>query len=135
MMDGMLFQSEWFGGTFWSPLLTMLALLMIGLLYFLAPVLGYTTYNRGLLIGSMWTLLAKMALTIFKMGLYFLEASGGAPPMGRPPLNGGMFWLLFPMLESALFIMAMALFVIGLTSLRRNPDGTRPPSHRSFTND
>jgi hypothetical protein len=135
MMQNMGFQSEWFEFSFWSPLLTMLALLVVGLLYFLAPVLGYTTYNRGLLLGSMWTLLAKMALTMFKMGIFFLEAAGNPSPMGGTSPNPNLVGLLFPMLESALFMVAMALFVIGLTALRRDPEGMRPPAHRSFTND
>jgi hypothetical protein len=134
MMENMLFQSEWFQLSFWSPLLTMLALLVVGLLYFLAPVLGYTIYNRGLLLGSMWTLLAKMALTMFKMGIFFLEATGN-PSQMRGTSNLNLVGLLFPMLESGLFMVAMALFVIGLTALRRDPEGMRPPAHRSFTND
>jgi hypothetical protein len=131
MMENMLFQSEWFQLSFWSPLLTMLALMVIGLLYFLAPVLGYTPYNRGLLLGSMWTLVVKMALTIFKMGVFFLA---GPSQTGMNPQNQILAGLLFPILESTLLILAMALFVGGLASLRRDQDRMSPP-HRSFTND
>ena len=128
MMEDMLFRSEWGPLLFWSPLLTMLALLVVGLLYFLAPALGYTSYNRGLLLGSLWVLIAKMALVIFKMGILFLEemdgsSSGGGKLTGNAP----MVAMLFAMLESGMFILAMALFAGGLASLRRDLDRRPPP--------
>jgi hypothetical protein len=135
MMDEALFRTEWGPIFFWSPLLTMLALLVVGLLYFLAPALGYTTYNRGLLLGSLWVLIAKMALMIFKMGILFMEELDGTPSSGKTSQNGPIMTVLFTMLESGMFILAMALFAGGLASLRRDPDGRRPPPHRSFPND
>ena len=133
MMNPMAFESEWFQFSFWSPILTVLALLMIGLLYFLAPVLGYTTHNRGLLVGSMWALLAQMASRTFKITVFFLAAAGAPSPTGGMSQTMSLGFL-FPMLDSALFFVAMALFVVGLTSLRRDQDRA-PLSHRSFSND
>ncbi len=69
----------------WAPLVTMLGMLGVGLVYFLAPALGYTTYNRGLLLGSLWVLIARTALSIFRTGLFFLEA------MDQPSGGGGPF--------------------------------------------
>ena len=130
-MDDAMFRTEWGPLLFWSPLLTMLALLVVGLLYFLAPALGYTSYNRGLLLGSVWVLIAKMALTIFKMGILFLEeldkgSSGGGLSGGGGPILA----MLFTMLEAGMFILAMALFAGGLASLRRDVEPLRPPPPR-----
>jgi hypothetical protein len=128
MMEDMMFRSEWGPLLFWSPLLSMLALLIVGLLYFLAPALGYTSYNRGLLLGSLWVLIAKMALVIFKMGILFLEEMDGTSSGGK--LTGGgapIIAMLFVMLDSGMFILAMALFAGGLASLRRDPEAMRSP--------
>jgi hypothetical protein len=145
-MDDVLFRTEWGPLFFWTPLLGMLALLVVGLTYFLAPALGYSPYNRGLLLGSVWVLIAKMALVIFKMGIFFLEeidgksaGTGGGPGTGG---TGGAFAggeqilsMLFFMLDSSMFILAMALFAGGLASLRRDADALRPLPPRSFPND
>ena len=74
-----------------------------------------------------------MALSIFKTGLLFLEAmdrpSGGGGPFGSPASaqNAVMMSMLFSMLESGMFILAMALFAGGLASLRRDLDRRRDP--------
>ncbi len=124
-----LFRMLWGGGLVdWTPLVTMLGLLGVGVVYFLAPVCGYTTYNRGLLLGAMWVLIARMGLSIFQTGLLFLQA------MDQPSMNGPstaqntlMISMLFSMLESGMFILAMALFAGGLASLRRDLDPRRDP--------
>ncbi len=117
----------------WAPLVTMLGILGVGLVYFLAPALGYTTYNRGLLLGALWVLIARLALSIFKTGLLFLEAMDRSSPGGGPfsspssAQNAVMMSMLFSMLESGVFILAMALFAGGLASLRRDRDHHRDP--------
>ena len=70
--DSLMFR-EVLGFSDWGPLVTVLGLLTVGLVYFLAPALGYTTYNRGLLLGAMWVLIGKMALVIFRTGIFFLQ--------------------------------------------------------------
>jgi hypothetical protein len=134
MMEDM-FHSEWGPLLFWAPLVSILALLVVALVYFLAPALGYTSYNRGLLLGSLWVLVAKMALMIFKMGLLFLQALDN--PSSGPALGGNaaIVSMLFSMLEAGMFILAMALFIGGLASLRRDPDLVRPPPPPRFPND
>ncbi len=116
----------YFTGMDW---VTVVALLVIGALYFLAPALGYTTYNRGLLMGSIWVLIAKLALTIFKTGIFFLEAmdrsSGGSSSSSSSLPNGMIVTLVFAILESGLFLLAMGLFAGGLSSLRRDRDRDR----------
>lgn len=136
-MDEALFRTDWGPMLFWSPLLTMLALLVVGLLYFLAPALGYTSYNRGLLLGAVWVLIAKMALTIFKLGILFLEEldKGGAAGPGVITGSGPIAAMLFTMLEAGMFILAMALFAGGLASLRRDVEPLRSPPPPRFPND
>ncbi len=121
------FRMLWGGGLVdWTPLVTMLGLLGVGVVYFLAPVCGYTTYNRGLLLGAMWVLIARMGLSIFQTGLLFLQTLD-QPSMNGPSTaqNTMMISMLFSMLESGMFILAMALFAGGLASLRRDLDPRR----------
>jgi hypothetical protein len=140
------FRLEWLQYLTGSPLLSLLALLVVGAIYFLAPAVGYTTYNRGLLLGAVWVLIAKMGLVIFKIGIALIEemdkgsssSSSAFPPgsgSGSGPSKysaaGPVMALIFFMLDSGLFVLALALFAGGLASLRREADA-RPLGSRPF---
>jgi hypothetical protein len=141
------FRLEWLQYLTGSPLLSLLALLVVGAIYFLAPAVGYTTYNRGLLLGAVWVLIAKMGLVIFKIGIALIEemdkgssssSSGAFPPgsgsgsgPGKYSAAGPVMALIFFMLDSGLFVLALALFAGGLASLRREADA-RPLGARHF---
>ncbi|HVS35847.1 MAG TPA: hypothetical protein VMS17_09715 [Gemmataceae bacterium] len=119
-----------FGLNEWGGMVTILALVAVAFVYFLAPALGYATYNRGLLLGAMWVLIGKMALLIFRTGILFLmtmDEGSRSNPSGNPSLakDVGMTMMLFSMLESGVFILGMALFTGGLASLRRESDMVR----------
>ena len=135
MGDESLFRTEWGPFFYWSPLLTVLALLVVGLIYFLAPALGYTPYSRGLLLGALWVLIGKTALVIFLMAASLLAILDGPSSGGRTWPGGAVAAMLLTLLESGLFVLAMALFAGGLASLRRDPDAPRPAPHRAFPND
>jgi hypothetical protein len=64
------------GGVDW---LTVLALLMVGLLYFLAPVFGYRTNNRGLLLASLWVLIGKMGLALLRVCILVVQRCSPLP--------------------------------------------------------
>jgi hypothetical protein len=147
-MDDLVSRLEWAQYFSWAPLLALLALLAVGLVYFLAPACGYTTYNRGLLLGAVWVLIAKMGLMIFKLGIVLVEeidksptsSSSGSTPLSGPgpgsgpskySASGPVMTLVFFMLDSGLFVLALALFAGGLASLRREADG-RPLASRPF---
>ncbi len=68
----------------YDGLVTILGLIAAAFVYFLAPALGYTTYNRGLLLGSMWVLIAKFGLSVFRSGVLFQAASDGLGDPHRP---------------------------------------------------
>ena len=110
------------GGVDW---LTVLALLMVGLLYFLAPVFGYRTNNRGLLLASLWVLIGKMGLALLRVCIVAMEILDRA----KVPSSGGgnstmmeTLLVLVSVFETGLFILGIVLFVIGLTALRRDMD-------------
>jgi hypothetical protein len=122
------------GGLDW---LTLLALVAIAVFYFLAPVLGYRG-SRGLVLSSLWLLVAKMGLAVLRSCLLLISLlDKGGTRSGGNSFGGGSkssveeetIWMLITLLESGLFILAMILFVAGLASLRRDPDG---PSIRRF---
>jgi hypothetical protein len=101
---------------------TMIALFIISVIYFVAPAIGYPSSGRGLIFASMWLLLAKLGLSLLKFALIFFEivenkTSGGTSKSkfaDEPALL-----MLFFLMESGLFVMAMVLFVCGLGALRR----------------
>ncbi len=119
---------------------TMIALLIISLVYFVAPAIGYTASGRGLIFASMWLLLAKFGLSLLKFGLIFFEivenktgGSGGGSASkftSEPALL-----MLFFLMESCLFVMAMVLFVCGLGVLRRPAPVVVEPLRRDFRDD
>jgi hypothetical protein len=119
---------------FWSPLLTILALLGVGLAVVLAPAVGYTSYNRGLMLGALWALVGRLAVDLFRIALVVVEVLDGKSSSGGKFLREGpIVAVLFLLAESGLLVLAMGLFVAGLTTLRREPDLSRPP--RAFRDD
>ena len=96
---------------------TMLALFVVSVVYFVAPVIGYTSSGRGLIYASMWLLLAKFGLSLLKSrGIFFeiieKEEHGGGSVRAPSPTNRALLMLFF-LMESGLFVMAMVLFVCG----------------------
>ena len=80
----------------WS---SVLFFLFIGTIYFLAPVVGYLPSKRGILLASLWAMIAKLAIGIFRECLFSVQALYAPPapsawnvgPAGGGPLGpGGM---------------------------------------------
>jgi hypothetical protein len=139
MMDDLLLRMVFMGGMSGLDLVSLLALLGIGAFYFFAPAAGYVPNRRGLILGALWALIAKMALAVLKLGLVLFEYldnksfSFGGPRPGNTPWAGNVS-LLFMLVESAVFLLAMILFVAGLASLRRTDD-PRPFRRGPFGDD
>jgi hypothetical protein len=143
-MDSVLLRSMVFSGSgFLSGIdwVTLVALLAIGLLYFLAPVLGYRPGQRGLLLASLWVLLGKMAMGVLKLcilALEILDRPGKVTSTGQTASSVSKapetLFILMSVFEAGLFVLGIALFVIGLTTLRREMDLPRPLS-RNFPDD
>src|SRR6516162_2356422 len=116
---------------------TMLALFVVSVVYFVAPSIGYTTSGRGLLFASMWLLLAKFGLSLLKFTLIFFEIvenkSSGSVGKSKFTDEPALLMLFF-LMESGLFVMAMVLFVCGLGALRR-PLTVVEPLRRDFHDD
>jgi hypothetical protein len=118
-----------FGGiSLWLPVVTVLAVFGVGFVYFLAPVLGYIPTRRGLLLISLWLLVIRMGMGIIMFALLLDEdVATGVGMMGKGAMGGRVVWVLLALLDYGLFVLAMALFVGGLASLRRKEDFFRPP--------
>lgn len=106
------------GGIFGIDWVTLLALFAVGLVYFLAPVLGYRTSRRGQLIASLWLLIAKMGLSMLRACVLAVEILDRSLTSGPFKSTLEAIFLLAYALETGLFVLAMVLFVIGLTSMR-----------------
>jgi hypothetical protein len=103
----------------------------MGVLFFLCPVAGYSVQSRGRIAAGMWLLVAKMGLGLLRVTLLtmaMLDRTGPRlDPMTSPSLTS--IQTIFPVLEMALFLMAMIMFVLGLQTLTRRPEGAaRTPS-------
>lgn len=107
------------GGVDW---LTLLALLVVAILYFLAPVFGYRSSNRGMMLASLWVFIGKMVLTLLRVGIFAMEILDH--PRMRGGFQGGMetVFVFLSVFETGLFVLGIVFFVIGLTSLRRDMD-------------
>src|SRR5438552_1548265 len=73
------FQSLGLSQVDWSSILF---LIVAGTLYVVAPPLGYVSSKRRLLAASMWAMIGKLAIAIFRQCLFSLEALGG-PAVGN----------------------------------------------------
>jgi|GEM_PF-7085191 len=127
----------------WSSILF---LIVAGTLYVVAPPLGYVSSKRRMLAASMWAMIGKLAIAIFRQCLFSLEALGGpaagnnwnvmpvpAPTAARGSGLFGAFDELLPVLltlaETVAFLAAIILFVFGIQRLvRREPVPMQPPA-------
>jgi hypothetical protein len=125
----------------WSSILF---LIVAGTLYVVAPPLGYVSSKRRMLAASMWAMIGKLAIAIFRQCLFSLEALGGpavgnnwnvtpvpAPTASRGNGVFGAFDELLPVLlalaETVAFLAAIILFVFGIQRLvRREPVPMQP---------
>lgn len=108
------------GGMDWVSLI---ALFVIALIYFLAPAAGYTVTSRGLLLASVWLLVVRVAVAVLRVAVLFINGLENKP-LARTTENP-TFFLLLSLIESTLLLLALILFATGLTSLRRNEEAIR----------
>jgi hypothetical protein len=118
---------------------TLIALLGISVVYFIAPALGYKPAGRGLIMASLWVLLAKFGLSLLKLAIVFFAivdkqgSSGSSGGSGRSKfLDEPSMMMFFFLMESGLFVLALVLFVCGLAALRRHTDS---PLRRDYPDD
>jgi hypothetical protein len=139
-MEEVFLRSSLMGGLSGIDWTALLALIFVSAFYFLAPALGYSANHRGVILASMWVLVGKLALTVLKLGVLFFEIvdgkTSGGPVGGMSPYGPGLSWssglfMLFFLIEAALFLLAMVLFVSGVASLRRT-DAPRPLQRISY---
>jgi hypothetical protein len=131
MMDDFLVRYMLAGGLDWP---TLLALFVVALVYFLAPALGYLSSQRGLLLGAMWVLLAKVGLAVLRTGYLLFEVLGNKGA-GVKGVDGPAVFVLMSLLEGGLLVLGLVLFVAGLAGLRRHDDVLAPGARRPFVED
>jgi hypothetical protein len=109
---------------------SMIAFLVVGLIYFLAPTAGYVASRRGALLGALWVLVGKIGLGLLRTAAIFLLVLDrpGSSPFGAGGDGLQEVLMLFTLVELLAFTFAMVLFVIGLAGLRRRED--LPPEGR-----
>jgi hypothetical protein len=114
---------------------TLLALLAVALVYFLAPCAGYRTSLRGALLGALWVLVGKVAAGMMRLAVLFYVLRDTKLTMRTTSSDGETILMLFALLEAGLFLLAMILFVVGLAGLRRSDDAGPPLGRRPYTDD
>jgi hypothetical protein len=117
------------GGADWVVIFLFVA---AGVLFFLAPVLGYRSDRRGGLATSMYLLVAYTGVSLIQLFVQYiqmLDRDGGGG--GR---DGGFhLFFIFAIVKMLLFLIAMGMFVGGLQGLRprhwtEGPAASRPPA-------
>jgi hypothetical protein len=101
--------------------LALLALLAAAAAYLTAPALGYDPHRRGLLLASMWVLVGRVVLGAMILGLMLLSDNVA---LHQSEMKAA--WMMYRIFETGIFILALALFVGGLSSLRRREVFTPP---------
>jgi hypothetical protein len=125
-----MFRFMFFGGSFGSALdwVSVFSFFVIGVVYLVVPVIGYRTDRRGLLIVSLYLLIAYAGLTLLQTLILYVETAGSSSHPGRRDLGESIFLPLL-LLKMTLFVVSMLLFVLGLQSLRLGSN--RGPTGRS----
>ena len=96
----------------WAAVFSFLA---ISFIYFLAPVLGYPAEQRGLILISLYLLVAYGVLVLAQLLMtYFLYLTGAA---ARANFN---FAFIFGILKLLVFLASQGVFVFGLQGMRRS---------------
>jgi len=93
------------------------AFFAIALIYFLAPVIGYSSDRRGTLAASLFLLLGYAGISVLQYGIFYLQLldRGG----DRRPDDVVMLAIFgFAILKLLAFFLALLLFVLGLLSMR-----------------
>jgi hypothetical protein len=104
--------------------IVLFAFLVIGIVYWLSPVIGYRFERRRAIAGSLYLLVAYVGISLahfLVMYLYILDQPT-RPNREPAPLHIHFgFWIG----KMVFFFAAIILFVVGLQSLRFRTDGTR----------
>ncbi|HEV3203023.1 MAG TPA: hypothetical protein VGY77_01510 [Gemmataceae bacterium] len=114
--------AEVFSGFFSSgDWATILLFLGMGLVYFLAPVVGYTLANRVGIALALWVLVGKMCLTLIRLSLLTTQLidKPNSSPDDWFTSTFGLVLLYIPILETSALILAMVMFIFGLQRLKR----------------
>jgi hypothetical protein len=121
------------GGFFQSEWATILAVLGMGIVYLLVPVMGYDPGRRKLLLAALWAMLIKVGMGVLRTSLIMLPMFGLSPATGFSRPGGPddierTFTVLLLLGESVAFLGSLMLFVFGLQKLRRRELMYRPPT-------
>jgi len=105
----------------------LIAFLGFGIVYFLAPVVGYQPYRPGGLTLALYALIFYVGVALLQLVLqwvFLMSGMGGGRPggMGGAMFGGNEFgvyiMMLFAVVKLVLFLIAMTAFVSGLRGLR-----------------
>lgn len=119
MMDEMAWL-RMFGGGFGSgvDLAAVIAFVAFGIVSFLSPKLGYKPERAGGVTISLFLLIGYVGASLFQLALmWMLLLDGGNRGAGRDGL-GVHIPMAFALLKLTLFLMAMLMFAIGVSSYR-----------------
>jgi hypothetical protein len=90
--------------------------LVFGVVFFLAPVLGYQREGRGMLLVSLVGLIGYGVLTLLQLGIQYIIFIDNSSGSGRAVIHVAY---IFGALKLILFLASQAAFVLGLNGLKR----------------
>ncbi len=106
----------------WSAVLLFV---VIAVVYFLAPVVGYRADRRGGLSAALFLLIGYASLSMIQIVVWYTKMVEPRPPT-RQELGELHLHFLFAMLKMGSFILSMLVFALGLLSLRLRRDESNP---------
>jgi hypothetical protein len=91
-----------------------------GIVYFLAPVLGYDGQHRGMLSFSLYLLLGYGVLALVQVVIAYLIYLGSSNSSTTAAKAAVHLATIFAILKLIVFLAAQGCFILGIQGLRRN---------------
>lgn len=116
---------------------SLVALLTIAVIYFLAPVVGYRFQRPAGIVAALYILVGTTGVSVLQAIMQWLQWLDNGPgfgggfgggPRGRD-LTFMQILFLVGILKSLAFLLALVFFVVGLQSMRLRPQQEIQPQH------
>ena len=111
--------------------IAVVAFIAFGIVYVIAPVIGYESGRRGSLVIAMYALIGYAAVTLLQMMMQWLQIieivrpgdfGRGVGPLGEGPGQLDLkLMFTFNVMRMVLFVLAMIAFMLGVRFLRLRP--------------
>jgi hypothetical protein len=126
-MDQMELMQLLMGGGMRSNWMAVAAFFAVAAFYFAAPLVGYQRERRGMLLVSMYLCIGYVGMAIAQTALWYFASLESSWSSMRRQESLALILRAYDLLQSAVLVIAMILFAVGLQMLRpRQPAAGEP---------